>query len=135
MESNMKISRSIVSFSGALGRSDFAARLIGAFLTAMVLSVLGGMLREPRELSSIENIIIFTVVGFAYITLVGMVVRRIRDIFGTPVFENLKAILLLVWSCLPGIGFIAWILLCVIPGAVTEQQAAERFKRNSSLTP
>lgn len=129
----MEISTAILSFSGALSRSQFLVRMLSMIGVAFVFSIAMGIIRDGGELSTSLSVGIALIVGFAYITLIGMAVRRIRDIFGIPIYENLNSILMLIWAALPGIGFIAWILFCLIPGKITEQEIARSFKENSAL--
>lgn len=129
----MSVSTAIFSFSGALSRIRFLTQIISMVGAAFVFSIAMGIIRDGGELPVLLSVVIALVVGFSYIILIGMMVRRVRDIFGTPVFENLNSILMLIWAILPGIGFIAWILFCLIPGKVTEPRVAKSFKENSRL--
>lgn len=127
----MQISRSIISIQGALGRSDFVIRIIGAFVSAVIISILMSEMSESKSENPFLIGILCLLIGGTYLTLVSMVIRRVRDVFGTPIFDNLNSILFIIWASIPGIGFIAWILLCLIPGKITEANSAEVFCKNS----
>ncbi len=126
---NFKLNNSLISFSGYIDRKGYLINLIKILVCGVALvSILVGIAMSTDGNSKNDIIWVPISVGvafMAYLTSLSNAIRRVRDIFGGPISDNVTAIFFVIATFIPYINLIALIYYIFKPGLISEPNLAK----------